>query len=387
MKSADRQLATRRSTIAHTIVHTIVHAIAVAIPSLCAWCAVEAQSPPRIPLEAGVTITSTLAFPAGDRDNVVVVQSASAEGARYVWRVLERTASGERAHRFSRFVRGADLRGAPRLNYTFREGATETHPGFTAFSISSASYDSLVTVGSVRYTIVELDNAFGDLGGVAGAIGSLLTSTVTLKGRLTATSRSPEPFPVLVNGRRVTLPALRLGGRFGPDDGAQVQQFWVLADRSHPLILRIVTGPEVFEVTRIDVPVAERPVTMERELTTQCRTELSGIYFAFGSAELDPASGPALRAAADMLGRHRDWRLTIEGHTDSVGGRSANLALSERRAAAVRQALTASHGVAADQLDASGFGDRRPREPNTTVAGRARNRRVEMARACAPGNQ
>ena len=83
-----------------------------------------------------------------------------------------------------------------------------------------------------------------------------------------------------------------------------------------------------------------------------------------------------------MLGRRADWRISIEGHTDSVGTEPYNMDLSARRAAAVREALVRAHGIASGRIRTAGFGESRPREPNATPEGRARNRRVELVRPC-----
>jgi OOP family OmpA-OmpF porin len=108
----------------------------------------------------------------------------------------------------------------------------------------------------------------------------------------------------------------------------------------------------------------------------------AGIYFAFNSATLDPASDRAIASVASLLARHRDWAVVIEGHTDSIGGDDSNRALSERRAQAVGDRLV-KHGVDAARLRAAGLAASKPREPNATIEGRARNRRVELVRACA----
>ena len=65
------------------------------------------------------------------------------------------------------------------------------------------------------------------------------------------------------------------------------------------------------------------------------------------------------------------------GHTDTVGGLEANVALSRRRAASVRDRLIERHGVPAEQLEAHGTGYLAPVAPNTTAEGREANRRVE----------
>jgi outer membrane protein OmpA-like peptidoglycan-associated protein len=121
---------------------------------------------------------------------------------------------------------------------------------------------------------------------------------------------------------------------------------------------------------------------LERELDTACRIELPGVYFAFNSARIDPASDRSLGALARVLAGHPDWVITVEGHTDSIGTAAANQALSQRRAEAVRARLAERHGMNTSAWKAVGFGPSRPREPNATIEGRARNRRVELVRDC-----
>jgi OOP family OmpA-OmpF porin len=63
-----------------------------------------------------------------------------------------------------------------------------------------------------------------------------------------------------------------------------------------------------------------------------------------------------------------------------VAGGAGNRVLSDHRATAVKDALTARYGVAASRLTAGGAGDSQPLETNSTLEGRARNRRVELTR-------
>ena len=87
-----------------------------------------------------------------------------------------------------------------------------------------------------------------------------------------------------------------------------------------------------------------------------------------------------LREIADALNHNTAWKLRVEGHTDNIGGDQYNLELSQRRAEAVKLALVTRYHIAATRLTPQGFGATRPKEPNDTLAGRARNRRVELVR-------
>jgi outer membrane protein OmpA-like peptidoglycan-associated protein len=110
------------------------------------------------------------------------------------------------------------------------------------------------------------------------------------------------------------------------------------------------------------------------------RVAVYGIYFDFASATLKPASTPVLEEIAEALKANPDWSLTIEGHTDSVGGAGYNLDLSTRRSAAVEDALVTRYHIAAQRLSTAGYGFTRPKASNDTPEGRALNRRVELVR-------
>jgi outer membrane protein OmpA-like peptidoglycan-associated protein len=114
-----------------------------------------------------------------------------------------------------------------------------------------------------------------------------------------------------------------------------------------------------------------------------CQTRFSvistagAIYFKTGSAELDKESGPILQSVAEIANRCPAVRIAVTGHTDSIGGKESNRALSEQRARAVVTFL-AQRGVAAARVEASGYGDTRPIVPNDNEANRAKNRRIEF---------
>jgi outer membrane protein OmpA-like peptidoglycan-associated protein len=117
-----------------------------------------------------------------------------------------------------------------------------------------------------------------------------------------------------------------------------------------------------------------------KTLAVKKRVVVYGIYFDFASATLRPESAPVLEEIADALKTNPSWKLTIEGHTDNVGGVSYNLDLSRRRAVAVKNALVTRYHINASRLSTIGYGFSRPKASNDTPQGRALNRRVELVR-------
>ncbi len=107
------------------------------------------------------------------------------------------------------------------------------------------------------------------------------------------------------------------------------------------------------------------------------RLDVYGITFATGQAAITPASNAGLGDGLAVLTANADWRLRIEGHTDNVGDKAANMKLSTARAAAVA-AWLAGKGIDAARLSTAGLGDTQPVGENTTEEGRARNRRVVL---------
>ncbi len=119
---------------------------------------------------------------------------------------------------------------------------------------------------------------------------------------------------------------------------------------------------------------------LEQQLADTGKADVYSIYFSFNSDAIREESEPTLKEIADLLRRHPDWRLIVNGHTDSIGGDRYNLDLSDRRAAAVKAALVGRYGIDATRLQTAGFGRSQPKDTNETLEGRARNRRVELVR-------
>lgn len=104
---------------------------------------------------------------------------------------------------------------------------------------------------------------------------------------------------------------------------------------------------------------------------------LPGIYFDSGQAALKPGARNILAKISEELKQITGARISIEGHTDSVGSEEMNQQLSQRRAEAVRDFLV-RQGIDTAALTVSGRGELVPIATNDTAAGRQQNRRVEM---------
>ncbi|UOG91196.1 MAG: OmpA family protein [Candidatus Thiothrix sulfatifontis] len=101
------------------------------------------------------------------------------------------------------------------------------------------------------------------------------------------------------------------------------------------------------------------------------------ITFDFGQAAVKPQFYGVLNSLANTLNQFPETRVQIAGHTDNIGSDTANLQLSQQRANSVRSYM-ASTGVAAQRMQAVGYGESRPVADNSSDYGRAQNRRVEI---------
>ncbi|MFP6561686.1 peptidoglycan DD-metalloendopeptidase family protein [Paraburkholderia sp. B3] len=100
------------------------------------------------------------------------------------------------------------------------------------------------------------------------------------------------------------------------------------------------------------------------------------VLFDFGSSDLRADTRAAIARSAAMVARS-DKRVVVEGHTDNVGSRDANLALSDARAQVVAAALERD-GIAASRITIRGYASDHPIADNDTEEGRAQNRRAEI---------
>ncbi len=334
---------------------------------------------PEIPIAPGVTFvlavsneTSSTGAPAGilqgDSELVVAITDTTG-GITHAASFEGRDAGGvDRRGIVRRVVSAADLATARVQILGFHVDDPAAVAGTSALGPSLAVTRELVQKGVTEYSFRNW------------------ASRETISGTLKRTSSGTVKFPVLINGRRVELEAVQASGVLALGNARRPFEMLILDHPRYPISLRVAYGPRdggfpfkpdfAREVVRIDFPTTGN--TIAEGLAKDCRVELRGIYFDFNEATIKPQSEAALKEIASALKTSPQGRLRLEGHTDNIGSDRYNDELSARRAEAVKEALVRDYGLDASRLMTAGHGERRPVETNDTLAGRARNRRVEL---------
>ena len=116
---------------------------------------------------------------------------------------------------------------------------------------------------------------------------------------------------------------------------------------------------------------------IQRNANLLAVTFKSDVLFDTNSAALKAGSYDEMTRVAQVLNQYPETTIMIAGHTDSAGNETYNQQLSERRAAAVKNALT-GQGVNPARMSTIGYGESKPIADNNTESGRQMNRRVEI---------
>jgi outer membrane protein OmpA-like peptidoglycan-associated protein/osmotically-inducible protein OsmY len=246
----------------------------------------------------------------------------------------------------------------------------------------------LPIVGEAELSVVGTE---ATLSGTAGspekkaqleaALGAALGSDVTLTSSIEVTGKTPPVYlaqapgdgTVTISGIMPDQAAIDLIGRAAVD-----------AFGADNVVNDLTIGTDIdssFSIYRIPLTFAQFKPIPEWELRIEndviSGNVRGGATFDFGSAELTPELRALLDTGAGILLRNPSILMTIEGHTDSIGSDAFNLALSNARAQAGVDYLTAL-GVQPARLFAVGYGETRPIADNGTSAGRTQNRRLEF---------
>jgi outer membrane protein OmpA-like peptidoglycan-associated protein len=355
------------------------------------------------PLKPGMLVVTAIADTGGDYESMKQIVSIDNTGDATLSYHADQPKAGPNGQgqvvSVTRKVLAQDMSSAHDYSEIFSGSDPMSFPGTTAISASREVLADLKQKGTTPFSFRPE--------GLAAALGSLMTQLSALGGGDNKTAGGGSlgklgkiecnlqrvgsglfAFPVLLNAQPVTLPALRADCT--TDDGAA--DFYILDQPDYPLMLAWKLGSgsqlQVIKITYPVEPAAQKtnqqqapPAnSIEQQLKEKKKVDIYGIYFDFASDRLKPESKPVLEEIVGVLKDNPDWKLTVSGHTDNVGGDVYNLDLSKRRAAAVKQALVTEYHIAPERLSTDGFGASRPVDTNDTLAGRARNRRVELTR-------
>jgi outer membrane protein OmpA-like peptidoglycan-associated protein len=162
---------------------------------------------------------------------------------------------------------------------------------------------------------------------------------------------------------------------FSPD-GKQLFSLWSETSSRERLVLGTKKSSDVGSCPGWAGGVEEQ---LTKDLEEFGRTRVYGINFDSDSDHIKDESKPTLDKIVAMLKAKPDWKITIEGHTDSTSTPQHNQDLSERRAASVKNYLQ-SAGIDASRLKTIGYGATKPVASNDNELGRAQNRRVELGK-------
>jgi len=358
------------------------------------------KSASLVPLCPGLTIVTAVADRRGDYESIKRIVAATNDAVRLHYsnqRPADDTWDASKKAQIlhtevDRTIRLVDLERAHAYLQQFSPALPDTSPGTTAIGASADVLNELKVKGQTTLTVFQTILEQKPMGNPLDHAPGMLDYRLT--GTLKRVEAGTVTLETIVNDRKVALPAVHASGLLAIEQS----EFFFLDDPSNPLVLKFRIGKNQLNVVKIAYPPcapiplrAAAPASpgtekgpmapqIEKALAKTGRAEVYGIYFDFGSARIRPESEPVLRDIANVLAKNPGWKLSVEGHTDNVGGHAYNLDLSRQRAAAVRDALTTRYHVAAARLTPAGFGATRPKTPNDTLEGRALNRRVELVK-------
>ena len=123
---------------------------------------------------------------------------------------------------------------------------------------------------------------------------------------------------------------------------------------------------------------AVKPVTLDNGNMSAMQNANRIVYFDYDSYAIRPEFQAVIETHAKIIKGDKSKTVKIEGHTDERGGREYNLALGQKRAEAVRRALSLL-GVSENQIEAISFGKEKPAVVGSTEAAWEKNRRAEIS--------
>ena len=364
---------------------------------------------PRIPLQAGLVVTSVVATADGDDEADARFIAATRDGLTLTFRSL----ISDDPVGVTRTLRRVDLAQASSFRYPAATDSREQIDGTTALGLSTRGLRELRDSGGTTLTLHvgtatpadrgegadlagELDAMLGEDNPFAGieeavdrqvehgtltdaerAQGAREVGDLRRLGLATGRLRNTGPLKVavIVNDRRVLLDAITATGSLSNGRDQFTVSAAFLDDDANPLALRLSVGGYATQVTRIGYAQSSLAYAsqIEQALQRTCRVDVYGLVFAPGGDTLQPGSEESVATLRSVFTRHPEWTVAVLSHGDAF----EPLSLSADRARAIRRALASEDAA---RLVAVPLPRRAPLASDDSVAGRALNRRTTFSR-------
>lgn len=186
----------------------------------------------------------------------------------------------------------------------------------------------------------------------------------------------------LINGQsRISIAVNKTRMRVWMNDNKLVDIPRLVPDAEHTFKI-LTTGlrddPSMDEVFITNFRIGKAGIDKRSKLISEGRLSTNAIQFESGSDALKPESYATIREIAGVLEEYTEVKIKIIGHTDSEGDEASNLALSKKRAEAVKNSMEQQYGITSGRIVTDGKGETEPVGDNASPEGMAENRRVEF---------
>jgi outer membrane protein OmpA-like peptidoglycan-associated protein len=198
--------------------------------------------------------------------------------------------------------------------------------------------------------------------------------------------KSGLPEPGELKLRRNVQDALKkIGGKVVNDDNFNKMSTIVVEKDKKETWIEVRSYSNNYRLTIVEREIMKQEIVadaaaMGDDITNTGHVAVYGIYFETGKSDINAESAEAISQISTLLKNNATLKLYVVGHTDNVGSIESNLKLSEERARAVVNSLTANYGIQADRLKSHGVASLAPVASNDTEDGKAKNRRVELVK-------
>jgi chemotaxis protein MotB len=243
-------------------------------------------------------------------------------------------------------------------------GRKQKHPEHVNHERWLVSYADFITLLVATFTALyalsksDADTAKAVADGMREAFGSGTPQMITME--------SPEADGIPSRKHKAGPKKSDQPGKSKPSKKAGKEEFEKIKDELESYLM--TKGA----LTKVSIDIQERGLRVSMK---------EGGFFESGKADVKTDAYSILGELAEKVNKFGN-QLRVEGHTDNVPMRSrtfpSNWELSSARATNVARVLTEKFGVPAEKISATGYGEHRPVFPNTDVAGRSRNRRVDL---------